>query len=547
VIGTVGRALRRPAVAVLVLLAVYAGLSFANDPRGYLGTDTGGKVATLKVMKEHHRLDPDVGYWAAQWDPSGTLHPLYYTVRIGHRWVNATTLPMLYAAYPLYRFGGYRLALLIPMLGSVLAALAAWSLARRLGADSRWQWAAFWLVGLASPLTIYALDFWEHSMGVALVAWAAVLLFDVASGDGRWWRALAAGLLLGGAATMRTEALVYAAVITAVACAVFLVRTRRLVAVIIAGLAISAGLVVPLAGNQLLEHATAGGTIRASRASGTVTNQQVTGSRVEEAMLTSVGLNPELSTGAYVIGALLLVLLVLVALRSRGREPLLAIGAGVCVVLLYVLRFGQGPGFVPGLIAATPIAAVGLAWGWSDVRTRVVLGFALLPLPLVWAYQFTGGAVPQWGGRYILPSATLVLVVGVCALPQLAPWSRAGAMALAVAVTAFGLVWLSIRSHDIARASAALVRAPEPVLISRVAHLAREGGAFYDDRKWLTAVTTADLDRAVDVVHRAGFHRFGVVGLDAHPGPAQLGRFHRTGFRRLRFFSDVDLHITTYT
>jgi len=546
VIGTLGRALRRPAVAGVVLLALYAGLSFANDPRGYLGTDTGGKVATLKVMKERHRLDPDVGYWAARWDPGGTLHPLYYTSRIGHRWVNATTLPMLYAAYPLYWLGGYRLALLFPMLGSVLAALAGAALARRLGAGDGWRSAVFWLVGLASPLTIYALDFWEHSMGVALMAWAAVLLFDLAQGDARWWRALTAGLLLGAAATMRTEALVYAAVITAVACVVCLIRSRRLVAVMVAGLAVSAGLLVPLVGNQLLEHATAGGTIRASRATGTVTNQQVTGGRFEEAVLTSVGLNPELSTGAYLVGALLLALLALVALRSTARESLLAIGAGVCVLLLYMLRFGQGPGFVPGLIAATPIAAVGLARGWSDVRTRVVLGFALLPLPLVWAYQYTGGAVPQWGGRYILPSAILLLVVGLCSLPALATWARAGAVVLAVAVTGFGLVWLSIRSHDVARASAALVRAPEPVLISRVAHLAREGGAFYDDRKWLTAVTLADLDRAVDVVQRAGFHQFGVVGLDSRPGPDTLGTFHRTGFRRLRFFSDVDLHITTY-
>jgi len=546
VIEPVARALRRPVVAALVLLVLYAGLSFANDPRGYLGTDTGGKVATLKVMKEHHRLDPDVGYWAQKWDPAGSLHPLYYTSHKGHRWVNATTLPMLYAAYPLYSLGGYRLALLFPMLGSVLAALAAMALARRLGAGDRWRWAVFWLVGLASPLTIYALDFWEHSMGVALMAWAAFLLFDLATGDARWWRALAAGLLLGTAATMRTEALVYAAVITAVACVVFLVRSRRLVAVIVAGLAVSAGLVVPLFGNQLLEHATVGGTIRASRATGTVTNQQVTGGRVEEAVLTSVGLSPELSTGAYVIGALLLALLALVALRSTSREPLLAIGAGICALLLYVLRFGQGPGFVPGLIAATPVAAVGLARGWGDVRTRLVLAFGLLPLPLVWAYQFTGGAVPQWAGRYILPSATLLLVVGACCLPALAAWARVGAMALAVAVTAFGLVWLSVRSHDVARASAALVRAPEPVLISRVAHLAREGGAFYDDRKWLTAVTQADLDQAVEVVEEAGFHRFGVVSLDARPGPARLGDFHRVGSRRLRFFSDVDLRITTY-
>ncbi|MBV9663154.1 MAG: hypothetical protein JOZ37_04230 [Actinobacteria bacterium] len=545
-IEPLARALRRPVVAVLVLLVVYVGLSFANDPRGYLGTDTGGKVATLKVMKEHHRIDPDVGYWAEKWDPTGALHPLYYTSHIGGRWVNATTLPMLYAAYPLYRVGGYRATLVLPMLGSILAALAAMALAARLGAGERWRWAVFWLVGLASPLTIYALDFWEHSVGVALVAWAAVFLFDLAHGDTRWWRALGAGLLLGAAATMRTEALVYAAVITGVACVVQLVRSRKVVPVVIAGLAVSAGLVLPLVANNALEHATAGGTIRATRAAGTVTTQQVTGGRFEEAVLTAVGLNPELSTGAYVVGVLLLALLVLVALRSASPEPLLAVGAGVAALLLYILRFAQGPGFVPGLVATTPIAAVAPARGWADARARVVLGFAVVALPLVWAYQFTGGAVPQWAGRYILPSGFLLLAVGAWGLPALARWARVGFIGLAVAVTAFGLAWLSIRTHDVARASAALVRAPEPVLVSRVAHLAREGGAFYDDRHWLTAVTQTDLDHAVDVVQQAGFQRFGVVSLDAKPGPDQLGSFHRVGFRRVRFFSGVYLRITTY-
>ncbi|MER3452385.1 MAG: hypothetical protein C4344_01415, partial [Acidimicrobiia bacterium] len=152
------------------MLALYIMLSFANDPGGYLGTDTGGKVATLRAMVRHRGLDPDVGYWAQRWDPSGSLHPLYYTTHIGHRWVNVTTLPAVYAAYPLFKVGGYRAALLIPMLGSVLAAFAARALARGLGADERTAWWAFWLAGVGSPLAIYALDFWEHSIGVALVA-----------------------------------------------------------------------------------------------------------------------------------------------------------------------------------------------------------------------------------------------------------------------------------------------------------------------------------------------------------------------------------------
>ena len=157
-------------VACLVLLCAYAGLSLAlNDPRGTLGTDTGGKLATLRVMEQRGTLDPDIGYWADAADPRGTLHPLYYTYRVGDGWVNVTTLPMLYAAYPLYVAGGDRAVLLLPMLGALLAALAARALARRLGARSGWP--AFWVIGLASPLAIYALDFWEHALGLGLMLW----------------------------------------------------------------------------------------------------------------------------------------------------------------------------------------------------------------------------------------------------------------------------------------------------------------------------------------------------------------------------------------
>ena len=115
----------RAAAAGAALLALYVLLSLFNDPRGYLGTDTGGKVATLLAMERAGALDPDIGYWAEPWDPAGRLHPLYFTYRIGDGWVNVTTLPALYGAYPLFRLAGYRGALLVPMLGAVLTAFAA--------------------------------------------------------------------------------------------------------------------------------------------------------------------------------------------------------------------------------------------------------------------------------------------------------------------------------------------------------------------------------------------------------------------------------------
>ena len=173
---------------------------------GFLSTDVGGKVATLEAMHRNGTLSPDLGYWAVDVDPDGSLYPMWSTNQVGDKWVNATTLPMLLVALPLYAVGGLFAAGLVPIAGTVAAALGARTLARRLGSDGV---AAFWIVGAASPLTVYALDFWEHSIGVALMVWAVVGVLDASRSEGSWLPALGAGLLFGIAASMRQEALIY--------------------------------------------------------------------------------------------------------------------------------------------------------------------------------------------------------------------------------------------------------------------------------------------------------------------------------------------------
>ena len=541
--------LRRPVLACLALLAIYVGLSFLNDPRGFLGTDTGGKVATLQVMEGRGGLDPDVGYWAEQWDPTGRLHPLYATLPIEGKWVQVTTLPALYAAAPLYDLGGYRAALLLPMAGSVLAALAGRALARRLGAGDDAAWAAFWIVGLASPLTVYALDFWEHSLGVACIAWAVVLLVDATTAR-RWVRAGAAGLLFGLAATMRTEALVYGAVLTAAACLVILLARRDAVGAVVTGALVAAGLGVVMVANLGLEEVTVGGTLRSSRvgiAADVATTATNTGaSRVEEAALTTLGLHPRLEASAYLLGAALLALLLVAVVRGRQGDPgparLALAGAGA----LYLVRAADGLGFVPGLIAAAPLAVVGAALGWGAGRWEWRFPLAVVAaMPLVWRFQFTGGASPQWAGRYVLPTTIVLVIIGASRLRELDRWVRRGWVALAVAVTVFGVAWLSVRSHDVAATGEALARRPEPVLVSRLAHLFRETGHWYGEQRRLTVPTAAEEPLLAPVLEKADVDRFGWVDLAGSEPPAIAG-FRAGASETVPFLSGVELTVTSY-
>src|SRR5436190_601681 len=90
-------------------------------------------------------------------------------------------------------------------------------LAQRVATPSA-GWQAYWVVGLASPITVYALDLWEHAPGAACMVGAIALLVGIVDGESVWPRALGAGALLGLAATMRTEAFPYALVAVGTTC-----------------------------------------------------------------------------------------------------------------------------------------------------------------------------------------------------------------------------------------------------------------------------------------------------------------------------------------
>jgi hypothetical protein len=537
--------------ACVLLLAVYVALSFANDPQGYLGTDTGGKVATLRAMEHRSGIRPDVGYWAARWDPQGRFHPLSLTTRRGDQWLTVTTLPVLELALPLYRAGGYRLILLLPMVGAVAAAAAARALAGRFGASEAWAAAAFWLAGLASPVAIYALDFWEHSIGLALVAWALVVLVDIVSGRRQPAWGVGAGVLLGAAATLRTEAYVYFAIAAAVSGVALLWRVRRLAPPLVLAITLIVGCGVPLAANAGLEQAAVHGQLRADRTATQAARapDQAVLVRAREAGLTAVGLHPSERLTAIALGLGLLALLLLLAARGSGVEGDAGLASVACVgiAVVYLLRFAEGLGFVPGLVAAAPLAGVGLAGAWRPVPARPAAIAAVAALPFIWAFQFTGGAEPQWGGRYLLPTMVVLLASGAVVLARLTKPAVTALVVVSVAVTSFGLVWLSVRTRDVARTGRTLAALPDSAVIFRISHVAREEGAFYTPtRKWLTAQSSADEARAARIMVEAGVRRLSVVSIDDRHHDSNLAGYSKVDRRRIHLFSDTPLRITSY-
>jgi hypothetical protein len=541
--------LRMPVVAGVLLLVIYTAMTIAfNDPRGTLGTDTGGKLATLQAMKHAGSLDPDVGYWAAADDPHGRLHPLFYTFEVDGKWVNATTLPMLAAAYPLFLVGGARAVLLLPMLGALLCAFAARALARRLGATTGWP--AFWVIGLATPVAIYALDFWEHTLGLGLMLAGFVCLFDVTEERRGWRAAFVGGMLFGAAATMRTEALIYFAVAGVGACLVLLARRRTLRTPFTSGLAMVAGLIVSLGLNQLLEYLIVGGSIRAGRAANTAgAAGTALSTRVQEALITTFGLNGSELGATLFLGVLVVVLLAYAVWRlTRPGEgsPMLGLALIGVATVLVALRFANGLGFMSGLLVASPFAVVGAFLGWRR-STAYPLMVAVAALPMVWAFQYSGGAGPQWGGRYELMSGALLAIVGIVTIER-NRMALIAVVTMSALVTAFGLAWLSQRSTTVASGMETLLARHDQAVISLDAHALREGGDFYlPARHWLTATSGDDLREAVSIVAKAGDGEFALVADDGTPLPAEVGGYARRGEEHIALLRpDLKLRVVTY-
>lgn len=536
----------RSAWAFGVLALLYAAIALGGDARANSGSDAGGKAATVASMVGSGTWDVDIGYWAAEHDPEGRFHPLVKTRRVGDRWVQVTTLPMIYAARPLWSVGGPDLALALPMAGGLLAAWGARRLARSAGSTD--GWAAFWLVGAGSPVVFYVADLWEHALGVGLVVATLSVLVDPERSTAR--SATLAGCAAGLAVSMRAETAVYLAVFSVVAGATGDVRRAwragRARAPLVAGAAVAV-----LCASWLLERLVVGAGLQSSRTSSQLDAAGATPvQRLEQAALTTVGLLPTTSHAALALGAMATGGLVLigVALRRPDRRIALALGS-TAITVGAVVRAIEGLGFIPGALPAAPLAGGAFGTGRNPVR-RLLVATAIGALPLVWAVQWRGGLEAQWGGRVTLLTGVLLTVVGAVSAEH-AGWRTPASMVLVattVVVSAVGVAWHVERTRTVGDAFDDLAALTgDHVVVTTYDHLPREGGAATVGLRWLQC-DEPELTEAVAVARAAGDGDVVLIEssrVDAYRPPT-LPDLTAGTTSRVDWLDDVELMVTPY-
>jgi len=255
--------------------------------------------------------------------------------------------------------------------------------------------------------------------------------------------------------------------------------------------------------------------------------------RLEEGITTTFAAEASTAASARVLGVVLVALVVL-SLRfvARGEQRLAAASTATACALILLTAIG-GLGFVPGAWVALPAAAAGLFALGRAGTLRWVAVAALAAYPLTWAFQFLGGSLPQWGGRYVLAPTLVLATCGLAAAPR----SRGAIAVLAVpslVVSLLGVAWLYERSHSVEDTFEELVARPEDVVVTSNSFFAREGMAAYVERRWLAPSPDVSIDEVAQLVSDAGLESFALVGTDAQP-EERAGAFRLTGTDEIPF------------
>ena len=381
------------------------------------------------------QFDPNLGVIVdGKSIPYGT-HPLYPLVLL-----------------PGYLAGGTTGMLVISLAGSVLAALSAALLARRL--DPAYAVPALWLAGIGTPLLFDSYLVMGHSLVAACCGWL-VLAVTVAVDDRRWWAAAGALALTVPLVALRSEGLIAAASVGGiVGLAALPIPRRRAMdwpAAFLGGAIVVLAAATYLAngaiGRSLTERGSVGSTSFSEASKGSGNPLEAAWVSLFQPWGNAVSATPSLVLIGAAVG------LAAIALRLPRLPPVLPIALLGLAAAAGVVTLFEPPQPLNGLLPAAPALVFGLVFlRRGDLRdpftTRLAGVLVVSTLLLVLTIYSSPGA--QWGGRFFHVLVPLLVPLTVLGLDRgfarLSPGERRAAV-FCLAGATLAIATLSLRTN----------------------------------------------------------------------------------------------------
>jgi hypothetical protein len=512
-------------LAICLTVEVLVGLLLSRQ-QGFWSPDSAVRFVQVRSLLQTHYHDVAVAYPAASLDPGGAHFPIgawFHFGRGGRFYLSYLPYFSMVTA-PFYHLFGFPGLFLIPAAAGCGAVWVTHHVLRAHAPDLAWAGAL--ALGIGTPLIVYSVVFWDHSLAVMLgAATLAVLGAEVdRSTPLRLWRLALSGGLLGMGLWIRSE-IYLLAVASALAWLYASPRAARVkgLGALIGGIAIPAavlwGVNTHLFGSPL---GWKGQDLVTSRVSSTV--HAVTGhtlaSWVGEKLgnayyqlaspdfyafnTNAVAAGIAMSLGLGVCGVLLRVGL---ARRSRG---VLAVGMLTAIAVGAAIVSGRTT--ISGLLPAFPLVVLVMLPGARSRWERFLWATILLFCAAVIVTGTHGGL--QWGPRYLLPVLPALVWLGAAAMsraraavPTVWPTLRLAAAALAAAgvlIQVSGVDQVLQATMRNARINRWLSETPAPIVITPLEWLTLGAGPVYFEKELMLVRTPEDFKEMV--VHLSDRH-----------------------------------------
>lgn len=517
-----------------------AGLPLART-HGFWSPDSAVRYLQVEGLLASRYRDLSVPYPARALDPVGRYFPLggwFHFERGGRFYVSYQPYFSLISA-PLVGLFGFGGLLLIPAISVLVTVGISYGVVRSRVPHLAWPSAA--ALGLATPLLVYGVVFWDHSLTV-LVATGALALLAAAIEDpsGGTWRLAGAGALLGLGMWFRNEMYPLAASVAVAWVSAYRPAFRR-VAALAVGIAPPAcalwALNTRVFGHPLgwkgqdLASTRIGGVAQAS-SSGVSGAAAWATNKLGNAYYQLVSPDFYAYNAPAVAGGLVLAGAVVVGmwlLRSGiRRRSCPAAVAGLAVTVGASLIVASSRTMVSGLFPAAPVVVLAI---FAGARARWERFLWIVVALFVVAVILTGthGGL-QWGPRYLLPVLPPLIwlaAAGVARIQsdagELWPVLRPGLAALAVGSCLLqfsGVDQVQQAASRNARLNAWLRSATAEVVVTPLQWLTLGAGPVYFDREMLLVRSPEDLRELVGTLSARHVRRWTYIpfsGSAFHP------------------------------